>query len=83
MFEDGCHGNTENIPPHMMAQLQASSSKRPLQQVPVGNSSLNSSSKTPNSFANISQPRSSEKSFDRVNIFFLLVHLPSFCQNGF
>ncbi|XP_045214958.2 mitotic checkpoint serine/threonine-protein kinase BUB1-like isoform X2 [Mercenaria mercenaria] len=69
LFEDGCHGNTENIPPQMMAQLQASSSKRPLQQqqqcLTAGNQSLNSSNRTPNSFASISQPQSAE-SFDRT-----------------
>ncbi|KAL4240250.1 protein kinase [Mactra antiquata] len=65
-FGDSSHGNTENIPPQMMAQLQSSKSKRPLMQVSVDNRSMNSSTATPNSFANISQPRSSEKSFDRT-----------------
>jgi transcription initiation factor TFIID subunit TAF12 len=32
MFEEGGHGNTENLPPHVISQLQASSSKHPLQQ---------------------------------------------------
>lgn len=68
MFDDGCHGNMENKHPHMMAQQQASSSERPLQQqqqVVTENHSLNSSGRTPNSFANTSHPQSGE-SFDRV-----------------
>ena len=36
MFDNGSHGNTENIPPHMVAQLQGSAAKqtalRPQQQ---------------------------------------------------
>ena len=36
MFDEGSHGNTENIPPHMVAQLQGSAAKqtglRPQQQ---------------------------------------------------
>lgn len=70
MFDDGSHGNTENIPPDVLAQIQASSTKLPLQQhgplnPSAGNQSLNRSNRTPTSFSNISGQQSGE-SFDKT-----------------
>lgn len=64
MFDDGSHGNTENMAPRLMEQAQAGHQH--------GNQSLNSSHAT-NSFANSSHK--SAESFEKVCLHYCKIRI--------